>query len=244
MEQLPCKNTFDMTIHIAITAVKEKLAKGSITAKDLDEIEAALTIENKKVDAFCHSIHERCMSKSKLDLTVPPRTNAYGRIMIQPLEKLMDRRHRRFSEKQIPNFFHVISSILGRENYEKWHDKMADLMRDEIRDHGSHFTWDKFYQHPGVVECRLKTLGAIAHAFQHFDQRMNWFLNIMESTPTSPEDGSGSMQFTEQQAKFFLLALFEECQGMNDQRKEFFENILPKSQRSDIVHLISKVSQM
>lgn len=113
MEKLPCKNTFDMTVHIVISAVKERLATGAITSDDLDEIEQALTVENSQVEAFCHSVHERCMSKSKLDLLVPPRTNAYGRIMVQPLESLFDKRHRRFSERQLANYFHMLSSIIG-----------------------------------------------------------------------------------------------------------------------------------
>lgn len=243
-EKLPCKSTFDMTVHIVIMAVKEKLAKGELTQQDLDEIEKALTIENNKVEAFCHSVHERCMSKSKLDLLVPPRTNAYGRIMVQPLERLFDRKHRRFSEKQLSNYFHMLSSILGRNTFEEYHDQIAELMRSEIRDHGSNFTWDHFYDHPTVIKCRLETLGKVAQAFEHFDQRMNWFLNVMESSIRDPEDGAGTMQFTEHQAKDFLLAMFGEFINMSPEKSDQVEEVLPEKRRQNIAHLISKLAQM
>lgn len=244
MEKLPCKSTFDMTVHIVTTAIKEKLSHGPITAEDVDEIEKALTVENNKVEAFCHSVHERCMSKSKLDLLVPPRTNAYGRIMVQPLERLFDKKHRRFSEKQLSNYFHMLSSILGRETYEHYHEIIAEQMRSEIRDHGSNFTWEEFYNHPLVVKCRLETLGAVAQAFEHFEQRMNWFINVMEGSQQNPEDGSGTMPFTEHQAKDFLLAMFAECIDMSSKRKEHFDTILNERRRKNIAHLISHLSQM
>ncbi|GGF65643.1 hypothetical protein GCM10011332_19670 [Terasakiella brassicae] len=244
MEKLPCKNTFDMTVHIVVSAVKEKLATGEITPDDLDEIEQALTVENSQVEAFCHSVHERCMSKSKLDLLVPPRTNAYGRIMVQPLERLFDKRHRRFSERQLANYFHMLSSIIGREVYEKNHDQMSELMRSEIRDHGSNFSWDSFYNHPEVVRCRLETLGAIAQAFDHFDQRMNWFINVMEGSAHNPEDGAGTLQFTEQQAKAFLSALFTECMDMTEGERERLQQYVGERRRKNIAFLIARLTQM
>ncbi|WP_417792784.1 hypothetical protein [Terasakiella pusilla] len=244
MEKLPCKSTFDMTVHIVAMAIKEKLAQGPITAQDVDEIEKALTVENNKVEAFCHSVHERCMSKSKLDLLVPPRTNAYGRIMVQPLERLFDKKHRRFSEKQLSNYFHMLSSVLGRETYERYHNIISEQMRAEIRDRGSNFTWEEFYKHSLVVKSRLETLGAVAQAFEHFEKRMNWFLNIMEGSQENPEDGSGTMAFTEHQAKDFLLEMFSECIEMNQQKINLLERILSERQRTAIAHLISKLTQM
>jgi len=244
MEKPPCKNTFDMTVHIVISAVKEKLRHGDISPQELDEIEQALTVENQQVEAFCHSVHERCMAKSKLDLLIPPRTNAYGRIMVQPLETLFDEKNRRFSEKQLANYFHMISAIIGRETYERYHDDMADLMRDEIRVKGSDFTWEEFYDHPEVIKCRLQTLGAIAQAFDHFEQRLIWFINVMEGADPHVDEEVSTLQFTRQQARAFLLALFGECVETSSKQKERIEQVLGERQRHCIAHLIGKLYQM
>jgi len=244
MEKVPCKNILDMMVHIVVAAVKEKMAQGELDPVDLDEIEKALTCNNKEVEAFCHSARERCMSKAKLDLLIPPRTNAYGRVMVQPLECLFDKKERRFSEKQLSNYFHMLSSIIGRERYENYHDALAELMRNQIRAYGSKFTWEGFYSHPDVVQVRLETLGAIAQSFEHFEQRMNWFLNVMEASPHDPGHRAGTLQFTERQAKAFLLALFAECRDMNDKARDFLEQTVSRRQRKDIAHLIARLCQL
>ena len=244
MEKLPCKNTFDMTVTIVINAVRDLMHEDKLSEDNLLELEKALTIGNNKVEAFCHSIHERCMSKSKLDLMVPPRTNAYGRIMVQPLEKLLDRKHRHFSEKQLSNYFYMISTILGRETYENYHDQLSELLRSEIRDLGSNFTWDDFFNHPICVCIRLETLGRIALAFDHFEQRMNWFLNVMEGSLNKSGDGAGTMQFTEHQAHVFLMALFDECINMKPSKQDEMKQILDEKEHKAIAHLIAKLVQM
>jgi hypothetical protein len=244
MEKLPCKNTFDMTVHIAISAVRERLEEGPITPEILAEIEGALTQGNKQVDAFCHSVHERCMKKSKLDLITPPRTNAYGRVMVQPLERLVAGKQAGFSQKQLSNYFMVLASLLGRKVFEEKHDKIKALMEAEIRDNGSNFTWDKFYKHPLVIMHRHQTLGVIAQSFENFEKRLNWFLEMMEGTHGDPKKVSTTMPFTEHQAKAFLMALFDECRGMNEDQKELLKRHISERQVSDINKLIVKVAQM
>jgi len=244
MEKLPCKNTFDMTVTIVINAVRDLMHEDKLSEDNLLELEKALTIGNNKVEAFCHSIHERCMSKSKLDLMVPPRTNAYGRIMVQPLEKLLDRKYRHFSEKQLSNYFHMLSSILGRETYENYHDQLSELLRSEIRDIGSNFTWEDFFNHPVCILIRLETLGRIALAFEHFEQRINWFLNVMESSHENADDGAGTMQFTEHQAKLFLLALFDECINMSPAKKAKLKNVLDERELKAVGHLLVNLTQL
>jgi hypothetical protein len=238
MEKLPCKSTFDMSVHIVITAIKERLAQGEINEEKLDQIEQSLTVDNESVDAFCHSVYERCVGKSKLDLMVPARTNSFGRVMVQPLEKLLDRGSRRFSEHQLANYFHMLSSTLGRETYERYHDEISALMRREIRDRGSCFTWDGFYLHPDVEKIRIKTLGVIAQTFEHFDVRINWLQKVMEASPTTPDTDHGTMQFTEKQAKAFLLALFDECINMNDNQRQKLDQYLTEDQIVSVAHLI------
>lgn len=243
-EKLPCKNTFDMTVHIVIAAVKERMAQGEITLADLQEIESALTVENHKVEAFCHSVHERCMSKYQLDLAVPPRTNAFGRVMVQPLEGLLHRQKRKLSTKQIPNYFHALSVILGRERYENLHDNVSGLMTEMIRVQGSDFQWTEFYQHDMIVKIRLETLYAIAHAFTHFEKRLDWFVNVMEGKASDESGIKGAIQFTRTQAHDFLLALFDEFIVTTSQDKKRQKDVLSEAQRQEIAHLIVKLQQM
>lgn len=243
-EKLPCKNTFDMTVHIVIAAVKERLAQGALSADDLQEIEDALTVQNNKVEAFCHSVHERCMSKYQLDLAVPPRTNAFGRVMVQPLEGLLHRQQRKLSTKQIPNYFHALSVILGRERYEHLHDEVSALMTEMIRLQGSDFQWTDFYQNQTVIRIRLETLYAVAHAFTHFEKRLDWFVNVMEGKASDESGIKGAIQFTRTQAREFLLALFDEFIVNKTQEKDLQKELLTEPQRQEIAHLIAKVKQM
>lgn len=243
-EKLPCKNTFDMTVRIVIAAVKERLEQGALSAIDLQEIEDALTVENNKVEAFCHSVHERCMSKYQLDLAVPPRTNAFGRVMVQPLEGLLHRQKRKLSTKQIPNYFHALSVILGRERYEHLHDEISGLMTEMIRMQGSEFQWADFYQNYTVVKIRLETLYAVAHAFTHFEKRLDWFVNVMEGKASDDSGIKGAIQFTRTQARDFLLALFDEFMVNKSQDKDLQKEILSEPQRQEIAHLVVKLQQM
>ncbi|NVK19086.1 MAG: hypothetical protein HWE30_10350 [Methylocystaceae bacterium] len=243
-QNAPCKNTFDMTVRIVIEAVRERMVKGELDAMSLQEIESALTVENGTVEAFCHSVHERCMSKYQLDLAVPPRTNAFGRVMVQPFENLLDRRHCKMSTKQLPNYFNVLSTVLGRERYESLHDQVSQLMRQEIRDHGGGFSWGTFYQHPEVVKIRLETLYSIAHAFSHFDARLEWFINVMEGSGNGDTRSKGALQFTHTQARDCLLALFGEFIRHKSDEKSYQQAVLSEPQRKEIAHLIAKLKQM
>ncbi|WP_135079982.1 hypothetical protein [Terasakiella sp. SH-1] len=212
MSGTPCKNTFDMTVNIVISAAKERAQDGKVTLDELEEIRQALTIGNIQVEAFCHSIHERCEHNIQLDLLVPPRTNAYGRVMVQPLEKLFDQKQRRISNKQLASYFHMLDQILGREQYEQYHDTANELMRHEIGKNGPDFHWDDFFALEAIRKIRIETLVRIAHAFHNFEPRLDWFITIFESSFKNGQiqHDEGTLQFTRRQARDFLLALFSE----------------------------------
>ena len=245
MEQLPCKSTFDMTVHVVIEAVKERLKHGEISRHDLEEIENALTVGNRQVNAFCHSVYDKCMDKHKLDALAPPRTNAYGRIMVQPLESLFDTKQPRMSPAQLSHYFLVLEQILGRAVYETYHDEMATLMRAEMRDRGSYFTWDRFYSHPDVTYVRRHTLAIFAQTFEHFEKRLSWFLSVMEGRHTEGvQTYPSTMTFTHHQAKMFFMALFNEFIEMNPKEKDEMKKQLGERERRAINLFLSHVVQM
>jgi len=104
------------------------------------------------------------------------RTNAFGRLVIHPLDPLFETGE--LDRALIGNLFSFLHMVLGEEaqaNADRCRDILA-MLRDEM---GTSFTWDAFFSDPEVRLVEWQVLLRIADLFKRFDVRKDWFIKLM-----------------------------------------------------------------
>jgi len=104
------------------------------------------------------------------------RTNAFGRLMIHPLDPLFD--SGALDRAVIGNLFSFLLMVLGEEaeaNAVRCRDVLATL-REEL---GTSFSWEAFFDDPEVRLVEWRVLLQVAELFKRFDVRKDWFIKLM-----------------------------------------------------------------
>lgn len=122
------------------------------------------------------------------------RTNAFGRLMLHPLDPLFD--SGRLDRALIANLFNFLHLALGEEA-----DAHAALCRDRIaalrEELGPSFTWDAFYDDDAIKAVYWKVLLRIAESFRRFELRRDWFIKLMQHRQNTVSLGSNAFYAVE-----------------------------------------------
>jgi len=105
------------------------------------------------------------------------RTNAFGRLILHPLDPLFDAG--RLDRALIPNLFNFLHLALGEEadaHALRCRD-IVTALREEL---GTSFTWDAFYENGEAKQVTWRVLLRIAESFRRFELRRDWFIKLMQ----------------------------------------------------------------
>ncbi len=159
-------------------------------------------VENLKTSAAFDSFYAHAWSEAeaiqedaKLEAK---RNNAFGRLMIHPLSELLntgqlDRAH-------LPNLFQFLHLILGDDN-EEFGRQCREIVEDLKSSRGADFSWQDLYDHPLAKRLQWQTLVRIAHSFKRWDLRKEWFMKLMQYTPTSVSVGQAAFVVKDKSAQ-------------------------------------------
>jgi hypothetical protein len=149
------------------------------------------------------------------------RDHPFGRLMVQPLVGLFEKE--KFERDILPNLFNFFHMVLGDDE-----DKLSQDCQQIVDDLQSlskeKFTWELFYRDPHARKVYWHVLVRIAILFKRWDLRKEWFLKLMQYTPTTTSlgsmafqvrepashDSSAPMLFGEDEFKRLFLAMFDE----------------------------------
>lgn len=110
------------------------------------------------------------------------RQNAFGRLMVHQLSEVFDQGV--LSRDFLPNIFSFFHLVLG-EDADVYGEQCQEVVR-ELRDlKGDEFAWDDFYRDPRAELILWHTLTRIAASFKRWDLRKDWFIKLMQYTPSS-----------------------------------------------------------
>ncbi len=126
------------------------------------------------------------VAAEKLELK---RTNAFGRLMIHPLSEALD--GGQLDRDILPNVFSFIHLVLGDDG-EKYAEQCSQLVRDLREALNDDFNWDAFYSNRQAKLIQWHTLVRIAASFHRWDLRKDWFIKLMQYTPTTVSLGSSA----------------------------------------------------
>ncbi len=149
------------------------------------------------------------------------RLDPFGRLMVQPLCGLFDADL--FERDILPNLFTFFRMVLGDDETRFGQDCQAivDRLKAQAKDS---FIWDQYYRDTEARKIYAQVLLRIANLFKRWDLRKDWFLKLMQYTPTTSSlgpmafqvrepashDGSPPLVFGEAEFTRMFKALFDE----------------------------------
>jgi len=167
------------------------------------------------------------------------RGDSFGRLMAQPLMRLFEAEL--LKREILPNLFSFFRMVLG-EDEARFTQKCKAIV-ERVKSLGGHdSTWELYYRDEEARQVYWQVLARIAALFKRWDLRKEWFLKLMQYTPTTSSlgpmafqvrepgnhDGSPPMLFGDEEFKILFHGLFDEFAGMTPSelalfRKEFGE---------------------
>ena len=123
--------------------------------------------------------------------TQDQRHNAFGRGMVQPLMGLLD--GGQLDRSCLPNLFSFFRLALGDE--QDRFDTECQTLLDRIKAEAQgRFAWEMLYQDERCRTIYWQVLMRVAVLFKRWDLRKDWFLKLMQYTPTATSLGSKAFQ--------------------------------------------------
>ncbi|HEX6960082.1 MAG TPA: hypothetical protein VF194_19030 [Ferrovibrio sp.] len=110
------------------------------------------------------------------------RVNAFGRLLVQPLDRLFAQE--KLDRRLIGNYFFFVRSLFGDEV-----DVMADeaaALAEELRSQSSgKLDWNAYYADPRAKRIFFKVVARVIRAFRVFETRRDWLMKVMQHDPTA-----------------------------------------------------------
>ena len=117
------------------------------------------------------------------------RVDAFHRLMIHPIAPLLQ--DGTFDRDILPNVFSFYQLVLG-DDARDWGEDCHETVVRLKEDLGDRFLWDAFYADPAAKRIQWHALVRIAASFKRWDVRQDWFIKLMQYTPTSVSLGQSA----------------------------------------------------
>lgn len=140
-------------------------------------------------DDFYHRAYREMMEIVEAEKLEQKRGNAFGRLMIHPLSESLD--DGTLDRAILPNVFSFIHLVLGDDG-EKYAGECLEIVNDLREAMDGDFGWDAFYSNRQAKLIQWHTLVRIAASFHRWDLRKDWFVKLMQYTPTTVSLGSSA----------------------------------------------------
>ncbi|WP_338086844.1 hypothetical protein [Magnetospirillum aberrantis] len=145
-------------------------------------------------DDFYRRVYRELMEVVDEEKLEQRRQNAFGRLMVHPMSELF---HKEILSRDIlPNVFSFFHLVLGDEA-EIYGERCLRRVRDLREEMGENFSWDDFYNDRQAKSVLWHTLVRIADSFKRWDVRKDWFMKLMQYTPSTVSLGQSAFMVRE-----------------------------------------------
>lgn len=141
------------------------------------------------LDDFYRRAYREMMEIVEAEKLEQKRNNAFGRLVVHPLSELFDTGV--LDREILPNVFSFIHLVLGDEG-EIYGEQCQMILRDLRERLEDEFTWDAVYSDMRAKRILWHTLVRIAASFKRWDIRKDWFIKLMQYTPTTVSLGQSA----------------------------------------------------
>jgi hypothetical protein len=182
------RRTTNVVLDALLQAAEGAYHGKPITRETLHDIVEGLKISGQFDDFYRRAYRElmEVVDEEKLE---QKRQNAFGRLMVHPLSELLAKGI--LDRDILPNVFSFFHLVLG-DDAEAYGERCQEIVR-ELRDEtAGEFSWDGFYTDPRAKVVMWHTLTRIATSFKRWDVRKDWFMKLMQYTPSTVSLGQSA----------------------------------------------------
>ncbi|CAA7614185.1 hypothetical protein [Magnetospirillum sp. UT-4] len=154
----------------------------------LTEIIAGLE-NSPQFDEFYRRAYDELVEIIENEKLESKRTNAFGRLIVHQIKPLLI--DGTLDRAILPNIFSFLHLVLGDEA-EIYGERCVELATATKAELDDDFTWEAFYRDEQAKLILWHTLVRIAESFKRWDLRKDWFIKLMQYTPTTVSLGQSS----------------------------------------------------
>src|SRR3546814_8316737 len=126
-------------------------------------------------DHFYRASYDGILKVMEDDQRRGARVNAFGRLLVHPLDPLFA--ENRLDRRLIGNFFFFVRSLFGDE-VEAMAEQSAEIA-DELRGpDGGQLAWARFYADPRAKRMYFSVMSRLLSAFARFAARPDWAVQV------------------------------------------------------------------
>ncbi|TAN79710.1 MAG: hypothetical protein EPN20_00295 [Magnetospirillum sp.] len=184
-----CQLNAGVAIKAFATALEEQAVDGRVAVPVIRRLSDVLSKVPGPLTQHYASVERICGNNFALQQLDRQRTNYVGRIAVKTFSHLMADPQSGIERKHLGSFFSALRMILGEEVYSDLQDKCATIVATLPNRNGT-VPWSEFYAHPEAAVILEKILVSVARTLRRFEPRKDWFLIVMNTTPTSHSLGS------------------------------------------------------
>ena len=186
-----CRGVSGVAIRALIDLLDESATDGVVTMDVVRRIANAVLSARGPLSEYYAHWEEGCDSAFALRRIEKQRVDFIGRIITQPFHALLDERNSGVERKHLPQFFAAVRMIVGEEPFDLLRTR-ANQAAERHRTEEGMVAWDDFYRDYDVVAIFEHLAVSVARSFRRFDPRRDWFLIIMNSSPSSISTASNA----------------------------------------------------
>jgi hypothetical protein len=229
-----CRGVAGVAVRALIDLLDESATDGAVTMDVVRRIANAVLSARGPLSDYYANWETGCESAFTLRRIERQRTDFIGRIVTQPFALLLDDRDAGIERKHLPQFFAAIRMIVGDEPYDGLRTRANEAAERHRTPEGA-VAWEDFYRDFDVLQVFETIAVAVARSFRRFEPRKDWFLIIMNSSPSSVSTASNAFipkrtedkvtrEFCEVQMARMFSALFSEfrLETFTPERKAVF----------------------
>ena len=159
-----------------------------LSQEGLAELVARLKVSDQFAEFYRRSYRQLLEAVAEDELQ-HKRSDAFHRLMVHPFSPHLQ--DGTFDRAILPNVFSFYQLVLGEEA-QTWGEECRAVVEELKVRLGDDFHWDAFYDDPAAKRILWHALVRVAASFKRWDLRRDWFIKLMQYTPTTVSMGQNA----------------------------------------------------
>ena len=181
---LRCRQTAGIVVRAFVNLMQEVAVEGKVSLDDIQRIGAAVMGAGGPLANFYARTETRCEAGFAMAVVERQRVDFFGRLICSTFEQLLDQPGSGIQRKNLHQFFAAIRMMLGEETHEELKSR-ATWLAERNRGEDNLIDWVRYFADPEARLLIEQVLVTVARSFRRFEPRKDWFLIVMNSSPSA-----------------------------------------------------------
>jgi hypothetical protein len=216
-----CRSVAAVAVLALTDILEESAVDGLVSMDDVRRVAKAVLAARGPLGEHYTMWEDGCDSAFSLRRIEQQRNDFMGRIITRPFSDCFDDKNSGIERKHLPQFFAAVHMIIGDEPFGALRER-ANKAAERHRTEDGLVNWPDFYADEQVRAILEEVLVTMARSFRRFEPRKDWFLIIMNSSPSCVSTASNAFipkrpedkvlrEFSEAHMVRLFQALFASC---------------------------------